>query len=822
MSDTVDVGIDLGTTNSAVVAVVQGEVQPIRNNDNQDITPSAVQYLSTAHGHSVIVGAPAYARRLTGDPNTFTGFKRSMGKGSGFYVPALQRDVMPEELSSEILKSLRADAEAWMNAPVGSAVITVPAAFELAQCDATQRAAKLAGIEHAPLLQEPIAAALAYGYQQQISSGYFLVYDLGGGTFDTALLRVHEGKLTVIDHEGDNFFGGRDWDGHLSRMLMEKLTLEGIPVPQVGSHAYERMRSVIAPRAERAKIALSRKQFEGVVFDEDIEDANGDFILTSVDVNRSEYNRLIEADIERSITIIRELLIRQQLEPSAVDRLILVGGPTYTPILREMLSDRLGIELETRLDPMLVVATGAARFAASVPLEIPRARTHVPNSGALYSAELKYAPVTESDETWVGGRIEPAPPDGTSVEIERSDRAWTSGRMQIQAGGILATVALAPGQNSFTLTLRHPDGVQQAIDPASLVITRGVTASNPPLAQSISLVVLNEVDEPKSHVFFEKGLELPVSRREKFRSTKSVRGGITDNALDIRVLEGEFIDPKLDQHVGLLRISGLDVKRDLPQNSEIEVSIRIDESRILTISAFVPLLDQDFSVVLQDFFMPDVDPSRVESELRADLVRASELARKHDVDLRAIFKEASLIERDLDSARAGNLDDGHRAERNRKRLAHTINEISEQNALPALILRLEEALKGTEEALIESGDAADRHLFDALSTEAASGKAGRDSREINRILKQLNALQLQLLQKQPRFWVDWLIYFANNQHQLNSGIDSDTLIARGRAAVERQDWATLRAVCTQLWQALPGAQSGSGPNAEIVNVGIRV
>lgn len=181
MRTTIDFGIDLGTTNSSVAVSEGAQVEIIKNNDNQEITPSVVQILASG---AVIVGRKAYEHlRSHDDGNAYEGAKRQMGKREQRY-PFADAGISkgPEDLAAEVLKSLRADAETWAGQPVRAAVITVPAAFELAQAEATQRAARAAGITQAPLLQEPIAAGLAYGYQREIEDGYFIVYDLGGGT----------------------------------------------------------------------------------------------------------------------------------------------------------------------------------------------------------------------------------------------------------------------------------------------------------------------------------------------------------------------------------------------------------------------------------------------------------------------------------------------------------------------------------------------------------------------------------------------------------------------------------------------------------------
>jgi len=207
---TIDFGIDLGTTNSSI-AVLKGTSTDIIMNasDNNQITPSAVHI--NKHGQ-VQVGARAKQQLTKGSQDTHIEFKRGMGDNRSYEFKSAGRTMSPEELSAEVLKSLRGDVQQRTGELVQSAVITVPAAFEQRQCVATKEAGMLSGLLHCPLVQEPVAAALAYGYQSDVEKEYWLVYDFGGGTFDAALLKAEDGTINVVDHGGDNYLGGSDID----------------------------------------------------------------------------------------------------------------------------------------------------------------------------------------------------------------------------------------------------------------------------------------------------------------------------------------------------------------------------------------------------------------------------------------------------------------------------------------------------------------------------------------------------------------------------------------------------------------------------------
>ncbi|HEY0989133.1 MAG TPA: Hsp70 family protein, partial [Kofleriaceae bacterium] len=253
MADTpLYVGIDLGTTNSAA-AVFDGErVSVVRNAQGATVTPSVVRLDKQSR---VTVGTRA-RRFLEQDPtNTAAEFKRLMGTGKPIEFPAAAASRTPEQLSAEILKALRQDITDQLGVTVERAVISVPALFELPQSAATSEAARLAGFARVELLQEPIASALAAGWRADGDAvGTWLVFDLGGGTFDASLLETRDGLLRVVGHDGDNFLGGRDFDWAITEHLASQLAV--VPRRNVAEHAGALRALRMA--AEDAKIELSR------------------------------------------------------------------------------------------------------------------------------------------------------------------------------------------------------------------------------------------------------------------------------------------------------------------------------------------------------------------------------------------------------------------------------------------------------------------------------------------------------------------------------------------------------------------------------------
>ena len=262
---TIDFGIDLGTTNSEISCMENGEIRVLKNYKREEYTPSVVRIDEKG---TIIVGRKAYERLIDDPDNTVGEFKRWMGTRQVKDFKLSGRKLTPEELSAEVLKDLKITAKANLapDEEVQCAVITVPCNFEVVQCEATQRAAILAGIKYAPLLQEPIAASVAYGFLQKMPKGYWIVFDLGGGTFDVALMSAKEGRLSVVDHCGDNYLGGKDFDWKIVENIIHPILKKEFDLPNLGrTEEYKGLNAVLKSASEEAKIELSVREHTNIV-----------------------------------------------------------------------------------------------------------------------------------------------------------------------------------------------------------------------------------------------------------------------------------------------------------------------------------------------------------------------------------------------------------------------------------------------------------------------------------------------------------------------------------------------------------------------------
>jgi molecular chaperone DnaK len=336
------VGIDLGTTNSVVAVLEGGESTVIPNAEGSRLTPSVVGF--TKNGER-LVGSSAKRQAVVNPERTIISIKRRMGTSDKVTID--DRSYTPEEISAMIIQKLKADAEAYLGDKVDSAVITVPAYFNDAQRTATKNAGEIAGLKVLRIINEPTAAALAYGLDRR-RNGTVAVYDLGGGTFDCSILSISDGVFKVLSTNGDTHLGGDDFD----RALMEVAAREmGVDLSRKDPELLQHLRD----QGERVKIALS--DAETAVFRIDLPARGLRFERT---FTRAELEKLLEPFIDRTIDRCRSALRDAEKSPREIHEVVLVGGSTRIPYVRRRVEEFFGRKPHTELNPDEVVAMGAA------------------------------------------------------------------------------------------------------------------------------------------------------------------------------------------------------------------------------------------------------------------------------------------------------------------------------------------------------------------------------------------------------------------------------------------------------------------------------
>ena len=342
------IGIDLGTTNSCVAVFEGGEAKVIANPEGERTTPSVVSFKKG----DIIVGGAA-KRQMVVNPDTIRSIKRLMGTSDK--VHANGKDYTPEEVSAMILGDLKKTAEAYLGEKVDKAVITVPAYFNDAQRQATKNAGKIAGLEVERIINEPTAAALAYGLDKQENTQTVLVYDLGGGTFDVSILELGDGVFEVKSTSGNNHLGGDDYDERIVKYLVEEIEKEhGINL-ESDNMAMQRLQDA----AEKAKKDLSGMSTTQISLPFLAQGEDG-VINFETSLTRAKFEELTNDLTESTLEPVRKALKDAKLKPSDIDKVLLVGGSTRIPKVQELIKNELGKEPSKGVNPDEVVAMGAA------------------------------------------------------------------------------------------------------------------------------------------------------------------------------------------------------------------------------------------------------------------------------------------------------------------------------------------------------------------------------------------------------------------------------------------------------------------------------
>ena len=338
------IGIDLGTTNSCVSVYEGGEAKVIVNADGDRTTPSVVAFKKG----DILVGKTAKHQSVT-NPDTISSIKRLMGTKKK--VKANGKEYSPEEISAMILGDLKKTAEAYLGEKVTSAVITVPAYFNDAERQATKNAGKIAGLKVERIINEPTAAALAYGLDKQEELQTVLVYDLGGGTFDVSILELGDGVFEVKSTSGNNKLGGDDFDQRIIDYIVDDIKEEHDVDLSDNKMALQRIKE----EAEKAKKTLSSSTSTEISLPFITADLNYETTLT-----RAKFEQLISDLVESTLDPVKKALKDAKLKASDIDKVILVGGSTRIPMVQELVKKELGKEPSKEVNPDEVVAMGAA------------------------------------------------------------------------------------------------------------------------------------------------------------------------------------------------------------------------------------------------------------------------------------------------------------------------------------------------------------------------------------------------------------------------------------------------------------------------------
>lgn len=814
----INIGIDLGTTNSAIAVNYDGKTEIIKNIAGSDYTPSV---FGIDKSENKVVGIKAYDRlyKSSSDEeikNNKAEVKRLMGSSETIHFDRINEDLTPEEVSAEILKSLKEDAtRKYSDLPSVAAIITIPAYFSSLQAEATKRAGQLAGFKHVVLIQEPIAAAMAYGFEKSNDENW-LVYDLGGGTFDVVLVSSKDSNLTVLGHNGDNFLGGKDFDLKIIDEVIKpeitnKYKLTGF---DRSSDKYRSIFARLKAIAESAKIELSQNN-ETTIEVEDIgKDEDGKEIYVSINLTRGQFEDIISSHIAKTVELVKRTLKESGITQDSVKKIVLVGGPTQMPFIRKTLEEEFKIAIDSSNDPLTVVAKGASIFGLS-----QRVPTDILNEGREsikdeMNASLNFDSMTSDDEQFITGTIEELRDSESdySVQIQSDSGFYTSSKIKLRNGKFHDTVAIEKGKtNTYWLYLFDDSGNTIPLFPDSFSITHGMTVGGAPIPHDIGIIYskkgfdngfqLTEICDP----YFEKNSIPPLKLTNYYKTVKKLEKG-KDNNLPIKVYEGNSNNPSNNEVITTLHIDGEKLPYDLPEATEVNITISVDESRTVLVEAYIPSIELPLNA-RADTYKQDVDVEKLEGELATQKERLKSI--KKNVSEDEYEELENTIENLGTNIKNANLDndDKNKAERDMRELKNSLEALEQSKELPQLTDEFRERIVSAKEVIdeLEESSEKDEILKELKSLEGEGEKAisSKDKIMILRVTEQLEQLTFRSIFQNPAAWVHMLNQIKNSRNELKNQTDADYFINKAEIAIENGDVEELKRCVRNLIDQLP-------------------
>ena len=818
MSEMINFGIDLGTTNSLVAKFNKGSVEVFKDPLRQgtEVLPSVVGF----RNDRILVGDKARTHLETDPRNVASQFKRTMGTTESYKIKSLGQSKTPIELSAFVLKELKTFIHTG-EVPE-AVVITIPASFEMVQANATEEAGYAAGFKQVVLLSEPIAASLAYANTEKnvdLKTSKWIVYDLGGGTFDVALVNIVEGELKIADHEGNNYLGGADFDALIvEKLIVPQLEKQGkftdLPAQMKGATGrYNRLWYSLLSLAEEAKIELStRGSSEIDLSRRSVIDENGKAIDDGIQITRSEYESLIKDAIDGTAKMLEKILTRNSLRPQDLKFVLMVGGSTLTPFVRKRIEELLGIPVNTGINPTNAIAIGAAYFAATKEINLGERQAEKTVQPGALGVKVAYNRTSQEREEMFSAKVE-GNIAGLLYRITREDGGYDSGLKKL-ASRITEDLPLqedAYNRFAFKILDGHNNPIPADID--SIQITQGkysVVGQVLPLALSLVRDDLNAGGTWLDCIFAKNSI-IPAATKRPVEVNATVAHG-SDDAVRIIVVEGppenHFTE---NRKQGELIITGKQLKQDLHRGTEIDLTFELSESQLLTVEAYIHPSGPTFSKVFHREYR-DVDVEGLAQEVRIlgarldhEIAEASASGNDDVVDriekLRdrngKLYDEVALSFFDDVTVAKFPLD-------NRKReIAQELGQLMGGKRIERLRAEYQTVKDEVTGIVNEGGNDGDRRRLHELVTREHTFLNSKNPKKLEAAIEELRSVASPILRRTPDFLVSVFQDLIGRREVFNDQLQAENLLEAGKKCIAAEDWEKLDGVIGHLYDLLP-------------------
>lgn len=819
------IGIDLGTTNSAICSYDGETVRLYKSPDQNDVTPSAI--FIDRRGNKYL-GKRAYDSAAKNPDNAATKFKRMMGTSTPVKLGAVNITMTPEECSSEILKLCFGYLpEEIRNSGTTGTVITVPAAFNQMQKDATLAAAEMAGLGSVALMQEPVAAVMCV-MKQRKGDGVFLVFDLGGGTLDIAIAESISGRVSLLAHGGVAMCGGTDFDRSILDNVVKPWLLSQFDLPDdfTVNSKYKSLLRMCLWAAEKAKIELSAKE-ESVISltetDLGVTDQSGAEIYVDIPFSRKQLDELIAPKIDEAIQSARETLEKAGLSAHDVERVVFVGGPTQYKPLRDKVAFEIGIAPSTDLNPMTAVAEGAAVFAESIDWK-SESRGRKSTRGALSAGgsldlSFNFIARTPDSKAKIVAKVGGKAAAGTEFQIDSLDTGWSSGRLALKDGAAVELILAKPGENTFKIFVFDSKGGPVSLKEDKIVIARTAASIDAiPASHSVGVEARDKLGGRLvlDHLVRE-GDQLPKKGKKTFKTQESLRAG-SAGSIKFKLWEGEISDPINDNRfIGMFEIKGSDFDDGvIAAGAEMICEYEVLDSGNIMMEVSVPSIGGSFHSGRNFYSRQDgqIDYTQasklVEEQSEHTLQRLDEMESKID-DPR--LQQAREKLEQAESIKSGETDP--------ETAKQAMDNVQEAKRLLALArkdhlkeirqMELDKAVDFFDRLVREHARPTEVNAFDNLA-KTAQRAIDNNSGDFEAHLDDLRGKNFMILWRQDWFVIDRFKWLSKDSYLFPDAREHAQLSNVGAEALKANDIDKLRAVVAQM----DSIRIGSGGDDEMM------
>jgi molecular chaperone DnaK len=831
MNNMINFAIDLGTTNSLIAKFNKGTVEVFKNPIGFKESLSSVVGF---RNDRILVGdqARTYAEK---DPKSvISRFKRKMGTTESFKIKAVDQSKTPVDLSAFVLKELKMFIH---TGEVPEAVIiTIPASFDMVQSNATKEAGHQAGFNQVILLGEPIAASLAYANKEKdidLKNSQWIVYDLGGGTFDVALVRIIEGELKVMDHEGDNYLGGSDFDALMvEKLITPQLEKKGhfndlLAQMKSASGKYNRLWYKLIRLAEQAKIELSARTSAEIEFTVDDDEGNAvDVLLT---VTRSELEAVIKDSIDSTADMLKKILMRNSLRPQDLKFVLMVGGSTYIPFVRKRIEELLGIPVNTDIDPTNAIAVGAAYFAATREIKLGDKASEKPTMPGALKVRFSYNPTSKETEEMFSARVD-GDVTGLFFRIAREDGGYNSGLKKLTPRISEDLPLQEDAYNIFTFKIYDSRNNPVPMDLDSIQIAQGkYSVAGQMLPEDLSLVLDDLPNEDtRLEQIFSRNRILPTIRKMTKEATKSIVCG-SDDEIHIIVVEGPSENHfTANKPIAYLAISGKILKRDLIRGTEIDLTFELSESRELTVHAYVNPSGPEFSDIYNSTFrdvpvkvlteevqmlVPRLEQEKSEA-LENENYEVAEKLEKLRASVMELEGEAMLLAFDDVT------DDRYKIEDKKRKIAQELYALTSGKLIERLCGEYQDLKDHTTSIVNQSGNDHERQQLNEVLAREHTFLNSTNPQKIREAIDQLHHISSQILRRTPDFLADWFQQLVERRETFNDQLQAKNFIEAGKRHIETDDYDKLLEVNIRLHSLLPQQEQDSKEMRSFSGIGL--